>query len=242
MEQIIQGFYPQFQVEPNLNWDLWFSSYVSTYLERDVRNIKAIPDLSRFQAFLSSLATRAGQLLNMAEIAKECSISEPIVRDWLSILESTYIIFLLRPYHSRRTTRFIKSPKVFFVDTGLLCYLLGIDNSNRFLRSGEKGHIFENMVIAEFIKKASHQTERSGFFFYRTASGVEIDLLVEKKDALFAYEIKFSKTIRSEMTRPMLTFLKEEVVKEASLLSLYEETTPLTQGITAQHWSKPILG
>lgn len=239
VQQMIQGFYPQFQVESNLNWDLWFSSYVSTYLERDVRNIKSIPDLGRFQTFLSALAVRAGQLLNMADIAKECGISEPTVKDWLSILESTYIIFRLRPYHSNRIKRLVKSPKIFFVDTGLLCYLLGIDTPTRLLRSAEKGHIFENMVIAEFIKRSSHRTERTEFFFYRTASGTEVDLIKGQGGDLFAYEIKFVKTLRREMVEPLLTFIEDHPVKRATLLSLQEKEVPLATNVQAAHWSTP---
>lgn len=240
IEQMIRGFYPQFQVEPNLNWDLWYSSYVSTYLERDVRNIKSIPDLGRFQTFLSSLAVRAGQLLNMADIAKECGISEPTVKDWLSILESTYIIFLLRPYHNNRLKRLVKTPKVYFVDTGLLCYLLGIDTQTRLLRASEKGHIFENMVVSEFIKRASHQTERTEFYFYRTQNEIEVDLLVEQKGEQFAYEIKFVKTLRSDMADSLQIFLKDHAVKEAAVLSLHESTIPLKPKILAKHWSEGI--
>ena len=236
-QQMIQGFYPQFQIEPQLSQELWFSSYVSTYLERDVRNIKAIPDLNRFQTFLSSLAVRAGQLLNKADIAKECGISEPTVTDWLSILESTYIIFLLRPYHSNRIKRLVKSPKVFFVDTGLLCYLLGIDTPTRLLRASEKGHIFENMVVAEWIKRAAYQKQRTEFYFYRTANDVEVDLLVEHKGELSAYEVKFAKTLRRDMADGLLTFMKEHPVKKAAVLSLHEKETPLAPNVIAQHWS-----
>lgn len=237
LQQIVQGFYPQFQIEPLLNRHLWFSAYVAAYLERDVRNIKAISDLSRFQMFLSSLAVRAGQLLNMAEVARECSISEPTVKDWLSILEATYVIFLLRPYHLNRIKRQVKSPKVFFVDTGLLCHLLGIDDPSRLQRMDARGHIFENMVIAEAIKKASHRLERTEFFFYRTAGGVEVDLLVEQQGELRAYEIKCSKTLKREMGNGLLSFLAEYPSAKASLLSLQEQELPLREHIMARHWS-----
>lgn len=238
VEQMIQGFYPQFQVESNLNWELWFSSYISTYLERDVRNIRSIPDLGRFQTFLSALAARAGQLLNMAEVAKECGISEPTVKDWLTILEATYIVFILRPYHSNRIKRLVKSPKIFFVDTGLLCYLLGIDTPGRFLRASEKGHIFENMVIAEFLKRAAQHSGRADLSFYRTANDIEVDLIVGQKHDLSAYEIKFTKTLRPDMTSALQTFIKDHPVKRAGLISLNEKDIPLSADILAQHWSK----
>lgn len=238
VDQMIQGFYPQFFSEPKTHWNLWFSSYISTYLERDIRNIKSIVDLSRFQTFLSLLAGRAGQLLNMAEIAKECGISQPTVKDWLTLLEATYIIFILHPFYNNRSKRLVKTPKLFFIDTGLLCYLLGIDTPERFLKSSEKGHIFENMVIAECLKRSAYHAERTQFYFYRTASQVEVDLVLERRGEISAYEIKFAKTLSRQMADPMLTFLKSHPTKRASVLSLHEKTTPLAAGVQAEHWSR----
>ena len=122
--QILQGFYPEVVTHPALDKNLWFGSYLSTYIERDVRNIKSITDLGRFQTFVGLLAARAGKLLNLSEISKECGITHPTAKDWISILESTYIIYLLKPYHNNLSKRLIKSPKLYFTDTGLLCYLL----------------------------------------------------------------------------------------------------------------------
>jgi predicted AAA+ superfamily ATPase len=236
-EQTIKGFYPEFFAQPNVDINLWYSSYLTTYLERDVRNLKNITDLSRFQTFLGLLATRAGQLLNLSEIAKECGITQPTVKDWLSVLEATYIIYLLKPYHINRTKRLVKSPKLYFVDTGLLCYLLGIDSSERLFKAAERGHIFENMVIMEAIKHLSHSVQRSQVYFYRTNNGVEVDLLIEKRGELFAYEIKFSKTIYIEMCKPLEQFLSDHEVKRAVLLSLSEKHLNLKSKILARHWS-----
>lgn len=236
-KQIVQGFYPQFFAEPHTDWNLWYSSYIATYLERDLRNIKSISDLGRFQTFLSLIASRAGQLLNMAELAKECGISQPTVKDWISILESTYIIFILKPFHNNRTKRLVKSPKIYFVDTGLLCYLLGIDAGERLFKGSLGGHIFENMVIAEFIKKLSKSLQRVEYFFYRTASGVEIDLIVERSGKMEAYEIKFAKTLSRDMAGSLSLFASEHKVEETSLLSLQEKKTPLVEGVFAKHWS-----
>lgn len=236
-KQIVQGFYPQFFSEPRTDWNLWYSSYIATYLERDLRNIKSISDLGRFQTFLSLLASRAGNLLNMAELAKECGISQPTVKDWISILESTYIIFLLKPYHNNRTKRLTKSPKVFFVDTGLLCYLLGMDVGDRLFKASIGGHIFENMVIAEFIKKTSKTAQRIEYFFYRTAAGVEIDLLVERSGKIEAYEIKFAKTLSRDMAKSLSLFASEHKVEKSTVLSLCEMKVPLVEGVFAEHWS-----
>lgn len=237
LHQIVQGFYPHLLAHPQTNWNLWFGSYISTYLERDVRNMKTITDLGRFQTFVSLLAARAGKLLNMAEISKECGITQPTVKDWLSILESTYIIFTLKPYHNNRTKRLVKSPKVYFVDTGLLCYLLGIDTPDRLMKSSEGGHIFENMIVAEVLKKAAHHAERPGLFFYRTASGVEVDLIIERAGNISAYEIKFAKSLTREMAQPLLLFTQEHKVQKASILSLQEKHLPLMGNIMGEHWS-----
>ncbi len=236
-KQIVQGFYPEFFIQPSLDKNLWFGSYISTYIERDVRNIKAITDLGRFQTFIGLLAARAGKLLNLSEVSKECGISMPTAKDWLSILESTYIIYILKPYHNNLTKRLIKSPKVYFLDTGLLCYLLGVDNEERFFKSAERGPIFENMVIMEAIKQLSVQKIHSQCFFYRTANGVEVDLIIEKEGAIDAYEIKLAKTLTREMAQPLSLFIEEHLVRTAKLISLHEKQMPLRANIEAIHWS-----
>lgn len=235
--QTVCGFYPEFLSVPNLNGNLWHGSYLSTYVERDVRNVKAIADLGRFQTFISLLAARAGQLLNLAEIAGQCGISQPTAKDWLSILEATYVIYLLRPYHANLSKRLVKSPKVFFVDTGLLCYLLGIDTPERFFKAAERGHLFENMVVMEAVKRLAASLERASFYFYRTALGMEVDLLVERRGGIEAYEIKHAKTIQREMGQSLKRFKEEHPVKKAALLSLREEKIPLFEGVVGEHWS-----
>jgi predicted AAA+ superfamily ATPase len=236
-EQMVQGFYPEFFATPHLDKNLWFSSYLATYVERDVRNIKSITDLGRFQVFIGLLAARAGKLLNMSEIGKECGITQPTVRDWLSILEATYMIYLLKPYHNNQTKRLVKSPKLYFVDTGLLCYLLGIDTTERFLKSAERGSIFENMVVIEYKKRLAALKGYSQCFFYRTSSGVEVDLIIEKEGKIEAHEIKWAKTLSRDMAEPLSLFMKEHSVSSASVLSLHEERVPLVEGVVGTHWS-----
>ncbi len=237
-KQTVQGFYPEFFSNPTLNWNLWYGSYLSTYIERDVRNVKSITDLGRFQTFISLLAARAGQLLNISEIAGQCGITQPTAKDWLSILESTYIVYILRPFHNNLSKRLVKSPKVFFVDTGLLCYLLGIDTPERFFRAAERGHLFENMVIMEAIKRLSQQMERAQVFFYRTATKVEVDLVIERRGVIEAYEIKHAKTIQRDMAQSLKLFVEDHKVSKATLLSLHEKRIPLFEGIWGEHWSE----
>lgn len=238
--QTIQGFYPEFFRQPNLNWNQWYSSYLTTYLERDVRNLKAIQDLDRFQTFISLLAARAGNLLNLSEVAKECGVSQPTAKSWLSVLSATYVIYLLKPYYRNRSKRLVKSPKLYFVDTGLLCYLLGIDTEQRFFRASERGAVFENMVVMDAIKQLALSDRRLVPYFYRVSGGTEVDLLIEHGNDLYAYEIKLSKSVNSKMASSLTRFEKDHPNATCRVLCLHEKSFPLTRTITAEHWSNAI--
>ena len=203
-------------------------------------NIKHITDLSKFQTFISLLATRAGNILNISEISKECGVTEPTCRSWLSILESTYIIYLLKPYYNNHSKRLIKSPKLYFVDTGLLCYLLGIDNIPRLLKSSERGSIFENMIIMEFLKKSSYLTGRTNFYYYRTQNKVEVDLIIQRHNEMIPIEIKFTKTPSKSMARSVNNFLKDYNLEKGYLVSISDDKTNLYENVTAVHWSEMI--
>jgi len=237
MNQIFKGFYPEFQVQPGLSPQLWHGAYLSSYLERDLRSIRNIHDLGQFQRFLVLLAARAGQILNLNEIGKECGISQTTAKDWLTLLQATSIIYLLEPYSRNITKRIVKSPKLFFVDTGLLCYLLRIANTEQLIYSPFSGHIFENMVIMEKVKWFAARGERAPCYFYRTSSGLEIDLLIDEGSYVNAYEIKFSSSPSTEMTRSLFQFKEEQKVGEAVLLNLRREALPFSNGIIARHWS-----
>ena len=235
-QRMLQGFYPEFFINSALVPNRWFGSYLNTYIERDLRNLKAISDLSRFQTFIQLLASRSGQLLNLSEVGKECGISQTTAKDWLSILESTYIIYILRPYFNNHTKRLVKTPKVYFVDTGLLCYLLGIDSEEQLQKSPFRGHIFENMVILDFVKMFAYDAMRTNLYFYRTANGVEVDLIVERKGELVAFEIKYSQTPSSDWIQPLKLFMQDHPTKMGALLTLRESPVPLAEGIKALYW------
>jgi uncharacterized protein len=237
LNQMLRGFYPEFQVEPQLNPKFWHSSYLSTYLERDLRTMRNIQDLSQFQRYLVLVAARAGQLFNLNEIGKECGISQTTAKDWLMLLQATSIVYLLEPYAKNLTKRIVKSPKVFFVDTGLLCYLLRIESIDQLVHSPFAGHIFENMIIMEQIKQFAGKGERAPCYFYRTSRGEEVDLLIDYGDYLDAYEIKFSSSPNSDMTQALALFKETHPVKKCALLNLRHEKFPFSNGIIAEHWS-----
>ncbi|MBS0630164.1 MAG: ATP-binding protein [Verrucomicrobia bacterium] len=236
-DQMLKGFYPEFQVEPKLNPKFWHSAYLSTYIERDLRAMRNIQDLAQFQRFIVLLAARAGQLFNLTEIGKECGISQTTAKDWLMLLHATSIVYLLEPYASNITKRVVKSPKLFFVDTGLLCYLLRIETIEQLIHSPFAGHIFENMVVMESIKHFAEKGERAPCYFYRTSKDHEVDLIIDHGDHFDAYEIKFTSSPSSEMAQSLMDFRKEYPVKKAALLTLRHEKHPFSNGITAQHWS-----
>lgn len=237
VEQMLKGFYPEFQVEPNLNPKFWHSSYLATYLERDLRTMRNIQDLGQFQRYLVLLAARAGQLFNLNEIGKECGISQTTAKDWLMLLQATSIVYLLEPYARNLTKRIVKSPKLFFVDTGLLCYLLRIENVEQLIHSPFGGHVFENMVVIEKVKQFAEKGERAPCYFYRTDKGQEIDLLIDKGDCFDAYEIKFSSTPNIEMAKSLFAFKKKHPVDQCALLNLRSEELPFSNDISAKHWS-----
>jgi predicted AAA+ superfamily ATPase len=234
--QMLKGFYPELQIQPDLNPKLWHSSYLTTYIERDIRGMRNIHDLGQFQRFLVLLAARAGQLLNLNEIGKECGISQTTAKDWLTLLQASSIIYLLEPYAKNITKRVIKSPKLFFIDTGLLCYLLRIDTTLQLIHSPFADHIFENMVIMEKIKRYTEKGERPHCYFYRTSGGSEIDLLIDGEEPEI-YEIKFCATPTKEMILSLIEFKKEHPVKKAALLNLRQDTITLAHGIDSTHWS-----
>jgi len=235
--QLVKGFYPEFFRNPELDKQLWFGSYFATYIERDVRNVKAITDISRFQTFIGLLSTRVGQLLNLSEIAKECSITQPTAKNWLSILESTYLIYLLKPYHNNLSKRLIKSPKLYFVDTGLLCYIMGITDEEQLLRSPQRGSIFENMIVMECKKQLCLKKSSSKLYFYRSTNRVEVDLIIKDGNDLEAFEIKFAKTLSKDMTKSLSIFKKDHPKSSTKIISLNEENIPITKDIEAVHWS-----
>ncbi len=208
-EQILRGFYPELIGNRQRDVRLWQASYVQTYLERDVRNLRNIGDLTLFQTFLRALAIRSAQLLNLSELARDVGVAVNTARDWLSILEASFQVFVIRPYFANLGKRLVKSPKVYFTDTGLLCYLAGLRDAEHAAAGPMGGAIFETLVAAELLKTALHRGEEPALYFWRTASGSEVDLLVECQSSLIPLEIKPSATPRPAFAREIATFRRD---------------------------------
>lgn len=194
-KQIYYGAYPRLY-DKDLQPDEFYPYYIQTYVERDVRALKNIGDLSRFTRFIKLCAGRIGQLLNLSSLAVECGISVPTARSWLSVLEASYICYLLRPDWNNFAKRLVKSPKLYFYDTGLACSLLDIKSPDQLDLHFSRGALFENFVINEFIKKAWNQGQEADLRFWRDSQGNEVDLLVYDGDKPLAYEIKSGETFQ----------------------------------------------
>jgi hypothetical protein len=195
--QILNGSYPPVY-DQKIDFRPWYQNYIRTYIERDVRQLKNINDLIVFDRFLKLCAGRTGQLLNMSNLAIETGIDSKTVSAWLSILESSFILFRLYPYHRNFNKRIVKMPKLYFYDTGLICSLLGITGENQLSFHPLYGSLFENLVVSEIVKTANNRGRGEGVFFWRDNVGHETDLLIEQGTKTIAVEVKSGKTITSE--------------------------------------------
>jgi predicted AAA+ superfamily ATPase len=204
---LYHGFYPRLW-DKQLHPTQALGDYFETYIERDLRQIVTIKDLNLFQRFMKLCAGRVGGLLNVSSLANDAGVSHTTARAWLSVLEASYVIFLLQPYHSNISKRLVKSPKLFFYDVGLAAFLLGIENETQISRDPLRGSLFENMVVAEALKHRFNQGRRSNLYFYRDSKGNEVDLLFVNGQDLFPVEIKAGMTITRDYFKGLTHFQK----------------------------------
>lgn len=197
---ILQGFYPAIHAGDNIP-RLFYPAYLRTYLERDVRQLLQVKDLYQFQTFLRLCAGRIGSLFNASELSNEVGVSVNTIRSWVSILQASYIIFMVHPYFENSRKRLTKTSKLYFYDTGLACYLLGIENETQMSSDRMRGHLFENMVVADIVKQRANEGKDNDLMFYRDSNGNEIDLLVPKQQSFEGYEIKSSSTYNSSFEK-----------------------------------------
>ncbi|MCL4380466.1 ATP-binding protein [Candidatus Dependentiae bacterium] len=196
---IFRGSYPRMYTE-NFTAEELYPSYIQTYVERDVRQLVNVENLRTFRKFLQLCAARIGQLLNINDIAMNCGITHKTAERWLSILEASYIIFLLTPHHENFNKRVIKTPKLFFYDTGLACSVLGLKSGEEVAFSSLRGHLFECLIISDFYKQFYNSGVQPSLYFWRDKNGyIEIDCLIDRASQLIPVEIKSSETVRSEL-------------------------------------------
>jgi len=203
---LLTGFYPRIY-DVGLNPTQALGDYVETYVERDIRQLVAIKDLALFEKFVRLCAGRVGQLLNLQSLGNDVGISHTTARSWLTLLEASYVIFLLRPWHTNISKRQIKTPKLYFYDVGLASYLLGIENEMHVSRHPLRGNLFENLVVIEALKYRYNRGKRSNLYFWRDAKGNEVDLLIESGPDVLPVEIKAGATINSDFFKGLRTIM-----------------------------------
>ena len=213
LKAIINGGYPEIhKIESTRGKSLWFNSYISTYVERDIRDVGELRDISAFIRFFNIIAPRSCGLVNKSDLASDATLSESTVNNYLSMLEMIYQISLLKPYSSNISKRFIKSSKLFMTDSGVFCHLLGIRSVGELINSSHKGDVIETFVYSELLKHMSYSDVQAQIYHYRTSDKKEIDFILQKGDNIIAIEIKSSKTIKKDAFKHIIDFQVKESI------------------------------
>lgn len=205
-QDFLRGGYPELVANPGRDVTLWHAGYVQTYLERDVRTLRQVGDLTQFQSFLRALAARTAQLLSLTDLARDLGVAVNTVKAWLSVLEATYQVVVLRPYFANVGKRLVKTPKVYFTDVGTLCYLTGLKDPGHAASGPMGGPIMETAVLSEIVKTLTHRGLEPQVYFWRTSAGTEVDIVVEVSGKLVPIEAKLSATPRPAMASSIRTF------------------------------------
>ena len=217
--QLISGFMPFLYAETGHSPFEYYKNYVNTYLERDIVQIAAVHDLIRFEKFMRLLAGRVGQLVNNSALATEVGVSSTTIGSWLSVLEASHVIYTLKPWFKNRNSQVVKTPKIYFCDTGLVSYLLGIETPEQMIRDPLLGNIFENFVVIEALKTRLNLGLEPNLYFFRNSNGLEIDLILQEQNKLKLFEIKSGKSLNDEFCRNMKNFsakYNEEIASDST--------------------------
>ena len=232
-----EGGYPPIHDRP-VDPLLWYGSYVQTYLERDVRQLLDVRDLTLFQRFLRLVAGRTGQLLNQSALGDEVGVSHNTIREWLSVLEASYVIHRLPPHHRNFNKRLVKSPKLYMLDTGLACWLLGIENAGQLATHPLRGALFETAVVGEFLKGRWNQGLPSNLSFWRDRAGREVDLVIDRAGVLQPVEIKSGATVSRDAFQGLERWCDLAGAEGASPLLVYAGDEEREQrGVAVVPWT-----
>ena len=238
--EFLRGGYPELVANPKRDIRLWHAGYTQTYLERDVRSLRQVGDLTQFQGFLRALAARSGQLLNLSSLSRELGVAVNTAKAWMSVLEATHQIIIVRPYFANIGKRLVKAPKVYFTDTGTLCHLTGLGDPDHAAAGPMAGSLMETAVLAEIVKTLTHRGLSPQVYFWRTASGVEVDVLVEAGTKLIPVEVKKSATPRPAMAASLRALQRDlgDRLGPAFLVHAGQGRFPLGAGVTAVGFSE----
>lgn len=233
---ILTGGYPEIWQE-SLSPGTWLNSYVQTYVQRDVRLLRNITDLGAFTKLISLTANYAGQIVNRDELARQVGVDTKTIQAWLSLLENSYLIYLLQPWHSNLKKRIVKSPKLYFYDTGLLCHLLGIKSVSALRKHSAYGFIFENWTITEIKKNSFNNGLNEFIYYFRDNVGNEVDLILEREEHPLAIEIKAAKKVDSNMLRGLNFWQRNQPNGNGILLYKGSDSESINDRISLAPWS-----
>jgi hypothetical protein len=235
-EFLHRGFYPQLYATGGDPSD-WYGTYVTTYVERDVRQVTSVQDLGLFQRFLSLCAARTAQLLNLDSLASDCGIAHGTARSWLSVLEASFIVFRLQPHFENLGKRLVKTPKLYFHDPGLASFLVGVQDARHMAVHSARPALFETFVVGEFLKSRFNAGQRSNLYFWRDNIGTEIDVLVEDREGLFPIEIKSGQTFRDDFLVNLHRYRKYAGPRASGSGLVYGgDESYVRSGVTVRSW------
>ena len=237
---MLKGFYPPIYHQKILPQD-WMPNYIKTYIERDVRQIKNITDLLQFEKFVRLLAGRHGQELNSSSLSIDAGVDVKTIQSWLGILESSFIVYLLKPHFKNFNKTIVKRPKIHFYDSALVCWLLEITKAAQLQIHPQRGAIFEGMVITEMVKKRTNAGLPVNLYYWRDKTGNEIDIIVDDAGKLLPVEIKSGKTLHSEFTKSLHYYMGISKVKNACLLYGGDLLQKRSSGLLTQTWKNYFL-
>jgi len=229
----LRGSYPELVLNSGINMRKWYSSYIQTYLERDISTIYNIGNLRDFQRFIQILAGRCSQKLNMNSLSSELGVSVNTVKSWVSILEASNIIYLLYPYYKSGTKRLVKTPKVYFIDTGLVCYLTSLIDKEHILNGPMAGALFENYCIQETIKQITHNDLNVTISYLSTYNNDEIDLLIEHDMKIYPFEIKLTKSPGTGMAGIIEKMSLQYNLQKGKIICLSDDPIRLSKNVEA---------
>lgn len=233
---LLRGGYPETFTKKKTSLKLWFSSYLQTYIDRDVRGNIKTANLNEFERFVRLLASRTAQELNYSTLARDVGVTVPTIKSWVSFLEASSLIYLLYPYHKNFGKRIIKSPKCYFMDTGLVCYLVGLQDEEHLFQGPMAGALFETACVTQFVKRFSASLDPASLYFWRSVDGFEVDLLVEISNQIYPIEFKLSSTITEQHTSSLRAWLKLAGARDGNSKGLVISTSS-QMGLIGRHVS-----
>jgi len=241
---VLRGNYPEIASDDRIDRQAWCGSYISTYLERDIRNLKQVGDLGQFQLFLQACAVRTGQLLDVSSVASDVGISFSTAKRWLSLLETGYQVLLVYPYYRNIGKRLVKRPKLYVTDTGLVSYLLGLHETEPMISGPYWGALFETAVVVDIWKRFLHHGEKPSMYYLRTRDGLEVDLVIERASKFDLIEVKSAATITPGHIKSLVRVKKElgDLVRGSWLIANSTESFILQPGVRVLSRKDALLG